>query len=791
MYTNILYGGMGMFKTEFILPKNKRFNEILDLDSSYFLNIILAFFIGRANIMDKLTPFGIAFIAAYLITGKFNLFLFLSTILGMMTFQGVAGLEYLLAISLIFIIYNKYEKKVKTNLIKSSLLIGIIFTLTRFLILLLFKNIFIYDIFIIIFEGITVFTLSYIFSYGLSTEAVNKAYSNEKIICSFILLSLIISGIGDISILGMSIKNIINTVIILYFAYSEGAFIGGAIGISLGLTNYISQTEMPFILAIYALGGLLSGLFRELGRIGSILGFLIGTSIVSFYINGYIISFINLRELILSIILFYTIYKPLNLYISNHIDILVGRNKEENYFKRKEELIVNRLNQISSVFKDLGKGFKNSTEIDFTIDPKEAYGLVDNVANSICAKCGMNRFCWEEGFYTTYYAIFNMVSILEEKESLIEDNIPISIRDYCINKEKLVEEINRNFSTFQINANWRKKILENRVLVSDQLKEVANIIDNMTKDIYKNPIFKEDIEEVIFANLKNSRIDVRAVTVIELEDKNFEIYVDIDKAYKKINERENIRKIVSDSINVPLKFCMVHGRGQEEKVKYKLIKSNRYNALTRVISKANDINNISGDNYTFGEEENGYFVALSDGMGIGDKANTESSIAINLLESFLEAKFDKGLALKTINSILRLKSSEEIFATLDISLMDLCTGKLQIIKSGSSATFIKKKDKVKVINPNSLPVGILEDVDFNTYEEYLEDGDIVIMMSDGVLEANENILNKEKWIKNIIKDIDSVNPTTIAQSILSKVGEHPNSGKDDMTILVTKIWKTV
>ncbi|NMA86776.1 MAG: stage II sporulation protein E [Tissierellia bacterium] len=780
-----------MFKAELILPKNKRFNKILDLDSSYFLNIILAFFIGRANIMDKLTPFGIGFIAAYLITGKFNLFLFLSTILGMMTFQGLAGLEYLLAISLIFIIYNKYEKKAKTTLIKSSLIIGIIFTLTRLSIILLFKNIFIYDIFIIIFEGITVFTLSYIFSYGLSTESVNKAYSNEKIICFFILLSLIISGIGDLSILGMSIKNIINAVIILYFAYSEGAFIGGAIGISLGLTNYISQTEMPFMLAIYALGGLLSGLFRELGKTGSILGFLIGTSIVSFYINGYIISFINLRELILSIILFYTIYRPLNSYISGHVDILVGRNKEENYFQRKEELIVNRLNQVSNVFKDLGKGFKNSTEMDFTIDPKEAYSLVDKVANSICAKCGMRRFCWEEGFYTTYYAIFNMVSVLEEKKPLVENNIPISIRDYCINKEKLIGEINRNFATFQINASWKKKILENRILVSDQLKEVANIIDNMTKDIYKNPIFKEDIEEVIFANLKNNRIDVEAVTVIELEDEDFEIYVDIDKAYKKINEGENIRKIVSNSINTTLKLCMVYGRGQAEKMKYKLIKSNRYNALTRVISKANSINNISGDNYTFGEEENGYFVALSDGMGIGSKANAESSIAINLLESFLEANFDKALALRTINSILRLKSNEEIFATLDISLMDLCTGKLQIIKSGSSATFIKKKDKVKVINPNSLPVGILEDVDFNTYEEYLEDGDIVIMMSDGVLEANENALNKEKWIKNIIEDIDSVNPTTIAQSILNKVAEQPNSGKDDMTILVTKIWKTV
>ncbi len=101
------------------------------------------------------------------------------------------------------------------------------------------------------------------------------------------------------------------------------------------LTNYISQTEMPFILSIYALGGLLAGVFRELGKIGSILGFLVGSSIISFYINGYMISFINLKELILSIIIFYIVYKPLNRYISNYIDIIVGRDKEKVIFKEK------------------------------------------------------------------------------------------------------------------------------------------------------------------------------------------------------------------------------------------------------------------------------------------------------------------------------------------------------------------------------------------------------------------------------------------------------------------------
>ena len=782
-----------MFKTEFILPKKKRFDRALEFDSSYFFTIIFAFLIGRVSIMDKLTPFGIGFISTYIITGKFNLYLFLSTILGMFTVHGFAGgSEYFLASSLIFVLYNRFKNLNETSLFKSSIITSVIFILTRLAILLIFKDIFIYDIFSILFEGITVFTLSYIFSYGLSTEKINKTYTNEKIVCSLVILALIISGIGDFSIFNISIKNTVNILLILYFGYSEGALVGATVGMSLGLATYISQTEMPFVLAIYGLAGLFTGLFRELGKIGSVLGFLVANSIISFYINGYIISFITTRELILSIILFYILYKPLDNYLSDYVDMAIGRTKEKNYAERKDQLAINRLREISQLFDNLGKTFRNSTKVDTALDKKEVYQLIDQIANAKCANCGMRRFCWEEGFYTTYYAIFNMISIMEGGGSLIDENIPVAIRDYCINKEEIIEEIKRYFNTFKINTMWKNKILENRILVSDQLEEVAKIVGNIANDIYVNPIFKEDTEEIIFANLKNNKVDVKDVVVMELDRENFEIYVDVEKTYKDVNKGENIKRLVSQSVNTPLKLCLTYGKSQDENQKYKLIKSNRYNALTIAVSEPNDLNEVSGDNYTFGERENSYFVALSDGMGMGEKANRESATAINLLESFLEAKFDEAVALKTINSILMLKSNDELFATLDVSLLDLCTGKLQIIKTGSPATFIKRKGEVKIINSQSLPVGILKDVEFNLYEEYLEDGDIVIMMSDGVLEANENTSNEEIWMKNIIKNIDSLNPTTIANEILNiaKLNSNENH-KDDMTILITKIWKTV
>ncbi len=280
------------------------------------------------------------------------------------------------------------------------------------------------------------------------------------------------------------------------------------------------------------------------------------------------------------------------------------------------------------------------------------------------------------------------------------------------------------------------------------------------------------------------------MVVVELDENKLEIYIDVDKAYKEKNSQENIERIVTDTIGTPLKVDFVLDRPKNEGKRFKLIRSNRYSALTEVATRANDYNNISGDNYTFGEGDNNYFVALSDGMGTGKRAKDESNTAIELLESFLEAKFDKELTLKTINSILMLKSNDEIFTTFDISLLDLYSGKLQVIKMGAPATFIKRKNEVKIINYQSLPVGILKDVDFNIYEEYLEDGDIIIMMSDGVLEANRNIENVEKWMKDIIKSINSINPKVIADTILEVAKKiSKNQIRDDMTVLVTKVWR--
>ena len=73
----------------------------------------------------------------------------------------------------------------------------------------------------------------------------------------------------------------------------------------------------------------------------------------------------------------------------------------------------------------------------------------------------------------------------------------------------------------------------------------------------------------------------------------------------------------------------------------------KYDILTGVAKTVKGNERVSGDNYTVAEIQNGQIViALSDGMGSGEKACGDSEKVIELLERFLEAGFSKNMAVE-------------------------------------------------------------------------------------------------------------------------------------------------
>ena len=198
---------------------------------------------------------------------------------------------------------------------------------------------------------------------------------------------------------------------------------------------------------------------------------------------------------------------------------------------------------------------------------------------------------------------------------------------------------------------------------------------------------------------------------------------------------------------------------------------------------------ISGDSLVQTKLEDGKFlIALSDGMGSGKEAKKASKTAITMLEKLLTSGFEKDASLRLINSSLNAISKEDMYVSLDIAVLDLYAKNLEFIKNGACPTFVKHGRNVEVLKTLTLPSGILPETDLIVNDRTLEEGDILIMCTDGILESSEEYTNRELWLKFLLEELQTDDPQKIADIILHEaIDNNFGTPKDDMSVIVTKI----
>ena len=571
---------------------------------------------------------------------------------------------------------------------------------------------------------------------------------------------------------------------ILLFTYKYGVGQGAVTGAVAGFALSLRGAPLH-VVSLLTLMGIVPALFRSLGRIPTATVFSLVAFIVNLLYDDMTVSVREIGAICSALLLFVLLPKSIIYRVDYDMD-LSGQVLLS--FENLKKIANTRMKIFSESFLKLSKILDSITEKQARIAKKEIDSIFEDLSERLCKNCKKCSFCWEDNFDEAYKSTCQLFELAEKKGYIEKKDVPAYFQENCICADELVLETNRGFEIAKLNNIWANRLAESREVIAGQLRQVSDVIHSLTGDIYKAARVMESEEDKVIRKLRAHRIDVKNIAIFEKPDKHKEIIINASLGRNRFITTKEVAALLSEALGA--KFVVSQSSKSmlsKKHEEYCFVEDTKFQVLTGMARAMKD--NISGDNFSVLKLENGeVMLALSDGMGTGKEAADESETVLALLEQLLEAGFDSEIAVKLINSNLVLKADRQIFSTLDMATVNLYTGVCEFVKIGAASTFIKRDGWVETIVSETLPIGMFKTVDYDTVSKKLYEGDLIIMVTDGVLDCFREE-NKEAYMEKLIMDIKSNNPQEIANRIL----EHALSQKnytpiDDMTIITAGIW---
>lgn len=338
---------------------------------------------------------------------------------------------------------------------------------------------------------------------------------------------------------------------------------------------------------------------------------------------------------------------------------------------------------------------------------------------------------------------------------------------------------------------WQKRLCENKELMVAHLEEMAQIMSELAKETRRCiPMGERRFKQIAHA-LREVGIQIKNLYLIENEMGHMEVSLTMKNVKSAHLSAEEIGDLLSVLLNMHLVSAgdnafFVGGEWQT----FYYVQEAKFHVLTGVAKAVKETEKISGDNYAFFEGNAGNLTAvLSDGMGSGEKACADSTMVVELMQKFLEAGFQMEVAIQMINSALLTGGENTNMSTLDLCSLDLYNGECRFVKVGSACSYIKRQHLVDRISSGNLPLGIFQKPDTEAVGRTLMDGDYVVMVSDGILDALSQGIG-EDMLSELIGSSNLENPGEMANAILNFcIHQCRGHIRDDMTVLVIGIWK--
>lgn len=605
--------------------------------------------------------------------------------------------------------------------------------------------------------------------------------TDEEIVSVVLAAMLVILGFGNLNILGVYFRSVAAIYLCMMAAYIGGTAIGACCGAVLGLAAMLGGAD-PLFMSNLAMAGLVGGAVKPLKKPAVIAAFIFTNAILTLYFNGSTHVIIPLADNASAAILFAVTPKKAHDFLGQYTDMNLKREREcEIHSKRFREITTGRLKEIAGVLRNAAEVFRDSTEKN-----KDEAGIsymIAGIPEEACAKCVFYKVCWDKEFESTFAAMRKLYAKYRQNGTIKAGDLNGDFLHRCTQPESVVEEAKKVFYRYETNYKWQNKVMESRMVVGEQLAGVSKVIESLGQEVEMDMQFRSDMEDRIRMRLDAAGILVKEVCV-EMTGGNITVILKTkacggvgmcEKTIAKIISKECGRRMARCSDICTGKSCCT--------LRYE--QARNFSVYTGIAAIPKEGNRISGDAHSFeGLQDGRYMLLICDGMGSGEEAAKESYAAVTLMEDFYRAGFDDKTIFQTINKLLLLSSSEEMFSTMDLCMLDLTGGFARFTKIGAPHSYIVRGDCVKKIRAGALPLGILDDFKPAVFDTDIQNGDMLIMFTDGIADLE---LKDEEFTRIILGAAEGT-VQEAADNILMAALAHSNGiASDDITVMVSKI----
>ena len=440
--------------------------------------------------------------------------------------------------------------------------------------------------------------------------------------------------------------------------------------------------------------------------------------------------------------------------------------------------VVNRLKRSAAALKGVSSVVeKVSAGLDKRNCPEEEE-IYRRAVEHVCGDCACRDTCCGECGEGEPERIRRLAFGLagSDFDSGLDVSHALGVR--CVREEQLLGELKRLYGYHLASCGAHRKLSQVRSVINEQLEGMALMLGELGSELGAADREDEYTAARLASSLRECGYEVMGVRCTDNRYSRLTVSLELRETDSTVLERSEIGGYVGECLGC--EFLPPTIQNYDEIFEVELVQRQRYCVQFGAAQHCCNGGRFCGDAYEHFEDGDGCdYLLLSDGMGSGGRAAVDGAMACGLFSRLLRGGFGYESTVKIVNAALMLKSEEESLATVDSLRLNLCNGRATFCKAGAAQSYHVRDGMVNRIDLRSLPLGILRETDTAQYCFTAEEGDLIVMLSDGV--PTDDSL----WFEKLLGQYAGEEPSRFARFLLGRaVSRRPAGEDDDITVMV-------